>query len=597
MKISEDPVARYYLDYLKGAMQDKGVITAECPFCRTNHGEKAGRLVVIINPGAYFHGYFRCLNRCVPGGFPLWFSQLAGLAPEDVPGFDPDRDQLRQLPDYPVANMNTEMRSCHDRLSDEILGRYREMGVQADLLSELHIGYNGRYITYPYVQADGNCYALRCVFPDRPEDYFWQGDDRFSNDPFRIFNVQDIERCADGTLFFCEGEDNLLTVRQQGYPGVAVPHHQVFDSIDPDQFSAIRTIFLVTVHSGEADTAARELAARIGYKVRLLVWPSGTPRNYSLADLARDKGKNFRTAVTEMIRRANAFSPFAGPEREYARFLQQLAGRGETAYTRIRTGFTILDAALEGLHGINVIGGAPKVGKSAFAIQAASQMAEQGIPVLYYDFENGRQQIYQRILSRISRLEVRQLSGSTNSGSQRQQFEDASARLRRMLNVLRVVNDRKLTPELMRRHIDFIRHETRSEYAVVVIDSLHKLPFKDFNERRTGIDAWLRHLESIRDELQVSFLVISELSRGTEKAYSEEPHLGVFKGSGDIEYSADNAMVLFPTTSEQQPAGNNIRSATLWVVASREHSPGPVARYELDYPFWGFVEKELERSV
>ena len=594
MNSSEDAVSRFYFDHLENGRQDKGVLTAECPFCRTQEGEKAGKLVVIINPGAYFHGYFRCLSRCVPGGFPLWFAHLIGLAPDAVPGYDPDRDPLRQLPDYPVANINGEMRSCHDRLSDEILTRYREMGVQPELLSELQVGYNGRYITYPYIQADGNCYSLRCVFPERPEDYFWQGDDRFSNDPFRIFNVQDIERCADGTLFLCEGEDNLLTIRQQGYPGVAVPHHQAFENIDPEQFNAIRTIFLVTVHSGEADAAARELAARIGYKVRLLVWAPGTPRNYSLADLAREKGKNFRQAVTEMIRRANAFSPFAGPEREYARFLQQLAGRGEGAYTSIQTGFSRLDGALEGLHGLNVIGGAPKVGKSAFAIQVASQMAEQGIPVLYYDFENGRQQIYQRILSRLSRLEIRQLVEGKLQGTERQRFDDAAAKLRRMLNVLRVVNDRKLTPELMRRHIDFIRHETRSKYAVVVIDSLHKLPFKDFNERRTGIDAWLRHLESIRDELQVSFLVISELSRGTEKAYSEEPHLGVFKGSGDIEYSADNAMVLFPKTVQKQNGDGDKRSATLWVVASREHSPGPVASYELDYPFWGFVEKDVE---
>jgi replicative DNA helicase len=161
-----------------------------------------------------------------------------------------------------------------------------------------------------------------------------------------------------------------------------------------------------------------------------------------------------------------------------------------------------------------------------------------------------------------------------------------------MLQNFRVVNDRKVTPELMRRHIDFIRHETRSEYTVVVIDSLHKLPFKDLSERRTGIDAWLRQLESIRDELQVSFLVVSELSRGNEKAYSEKPHLGVFKGSGDIEYSADNAMVLFSETAGASEESADDRKVTLWVVASREHNPGAVAVYSLDYPFWGFIEQQ-----
>ncbi len=159
-----------------------------------------------------------------------------------------------------------------------------------------------------------------------------------------------------------------------------------------------------------------------------------------------------------------------------------------------------------------------------------------------------------------------------------------------MLTFFRVVNDRQVTPEIMRQHIDFIRHETNSIYTVVVIDSLHKLPFKDFSERRTGIDAWLRQLESIRDELRVSFLVVSELSRGVGESYSESPHLGVFKGSGDIEYSADNAMVLFPDWDPLSSVSEQSRKNKLWLVASREHSPGLVAEYEVDYPYWGFVE-------
>jgi replicative DNA helicase len=162
-----------------------------------------------------------------------------------------------------------------------------------------------------------------------------------------------------------------------------------------------------------------------------------------------------------------------------------------------------------------------------------------------------------------------------------------------MLNHFRVVNDRALSPEIMRRHIDFIKHETRQNFCVVIIDSLHKLPFKDFSERRTGIDAWLRQFESIRDEHQVSFLIISELTRGDRGAYDETPHMGIFKGSGDIEYSADNALVLYPETDAQKITSATDRSANLWLVASREHSPGLVAAYQLEYPYWSF--KELEQ--
>ncbi|MCG2716053.1 MAG: DNA helicase, partial [Candidatus Marinimicrobia bacterium] len=124
------------------------------------------------------------------------------------------------------------------------------------------------------------------------------------------------------------------------------------------------------------------------------------------------------------------------------------------------------------------------------------------------------------------------------------------------------------------------------------LDSLHKLPFKKLTERRTGIDAWLRHMEAIRDEQNVSFLVVSELSRGEGGSYSKKPDLASFKESGDIEYSADNAMILLPDWDPLDPISTEERKSTLWMVASRENSPGKIAVYVMEYPYWGFIEIE-----
>jgi replicative DNA helicase len=142
----------------------------------------------------------------------------------------------------------------------------------------------------------------------------------------------------------------------------------------------------------------------------------------------------------------------------------------------------------------------------------------------------------------------------------------------------------------MRRQIDFLQHETHTDSTLVVLDSLHKLPFKNLTERRTGIDAWLRHMEAIRDEQNVSFLVVSELSRGEGGTYSKKPDLASFKESGDIEYSADNAMILVPDWDPLDPISTQERKSTLWMVASRENSPGKIAVYVMEYPYWGFRE-------
>jgi hypothetical protein len=116
------------------------------------------------------------------------------------------------------------------------------------------------------------------------------------------------------------------------------------------------------------------------------------------------------------------------------------------------------------------------------------------------------------------------------------------------------------------------------------------LPFKDFSEKRTGINAWLREFESIRDELQVGFLIISELTRQESGRYDGVPHMGLFKDSSDIEYTADNAMIFLPEWEPIDVKENTERFSSLWLVASRENSPGLISRYRLDFPFWGFSE-------
>ncbi len=586
-----DLISRFYLKHLPGQWQEKFV--TECPFC-TKHGYASGRLVIFLNRDSFFHGYFRCLNRCVPGGFPLWFAHLAGISLKEVPDHDEDRQVALEQPVFPVKNINEEVRAFQGRITEGVARQFAQSGVAQAALVEMQVGFNGRYIVYPYIQDDGNCYAARCVYPEKTEDFFWHGNEEFSREPFNIFNVQDMTRCENGALFLCEGEENLLTLKQLGFPGVAVSRYNVLDKLPAQLFDKLKTLFICCANTLESQKSAASLASRIGYKARILSWSEKSPRQYNLWQLARDSGKSFGAHVGEMVKVSRAFSPFASPRREYHNFLHTLAKEQGEEYLNLSSGFFRLDAALGGIHGLNVIGGAPKLGKSTFLIQIASEMASRKIPVLYYDFENGRQKLYQRTLSRLARLSTDQLREQRLSAEQQKFFETAQRKLQKMFFFWRVINDRKVTPELMRKHIDFIRHETRSEYTVVVVDSLHKLPFNEFTERRTGIDAWLRQMESIRDELQVSFLVISELSRGAGGSYLEEPHLGMFKGSGDIEYSADNAMVLHrPVSINSQSDQCAGKENTLSLVASREHSPGRVADYHLDFPYWGFTERPV----
>lgn len=585
-----DVVTRFYQQQLPGAELKNNSLQAPCPFCTPKNGEKKSLLVVFLNQESFFHGYFRCLNHCVSGGFPLHFARLRGISLLQTPGYDPDRDYFGREVEYPVKNINNELIGFADKLTPELTESFQAGGVGPEALAELRIGYNGRYLVYPYVQTDGNCYTARCVHPEKPEDSFWYGDERFFSEPFRLFNAQEIERCENGTLFLVEGEKNLLALKQLGLPGIAVPSAADLEHLDPLQLAWVRTIFLWVNHNAESEARAKAFATRAGFKVRVVRWPENAGRNASLFHLATETKTLFQKTVFARVREARAFSPFPSPAGEYHTFNERLARESGEFYGNLNSGFTKLDRALGGIHGINIMGGTPKAGKSAFFIQIASEMALRHLPVIYYDFENGRQKIYLRILCRLSRLSFDQIKIDTLTLDERQRLQQAQRTLQNMLHWLRVVNDRKLSPETMRRHIDFLRHETNSDYTVVVIDSLHKLPFKDLNQQRSGIDGWLRQMEAIRDEMAVSFLVISELARAQDGQFDRQPHLGSFKGSGDIGYSADNAMVLLPEWDPFDNTPPENRTNQLWLVASREQTPGKISSYQLDYPYWGFKE-------
>jgi KaiC/GvpD/RAD55 family RecA-like ATPase len=585
-----EKLASFYQEHLPEGIIEGTMLKGPCPFCKGKEDDKAGSITVYLGARSYFVGYFRCQNRCVPGGFAPHFARLRGIDPVTVPGYDPDRDPYVQSVTFPSSNINSDVLKYMDKLTPNIEAYFARIGVRADTLKELKIGYNGRYIVYPYIMQNGKCYTAHCIMPEDETEHFWHGNQSFSSDGLQIFNINDIDHCEDGALFVVEGEKNLLCLRELGFPGIALPAAADLSSVDMRRFDYINTVVMVMNHSPESVEAARAFAEQVGFKVRLLQWPSQLKRGFNLSQLAEEDLQSFKAEVINMVNGSQAFSPFHSPGYEYEMFLDNIERQHSESYQSMQTGMSHYDDALGGIHGINIVGGPPKAGKSCLGIQLATEIARKKMPVIYYDFENGTQKIYQRTLARLSKVQVDKIVSSELMDEEKNRLESAQEEFQSILYFFRVVNDRQINPAVMRRHIDFLRHETRRDDTIVVIDSLHKLPFKDFSERRTGINAWLRELEAIRDELQVAFLVISELNRQESGRYDGIPHMGLFKDSSDIEYTADNAMIFLPEWDAVDIKEETERYNSLWLVASRENSPGLIARYRLDFPYWGFDE-------
>lgn len=585
-----EQIKAFFVSHLPEASWNGHNLIAPCPFCKGQKKETQGRIAVLLNPDSYFRGHFQCLNGCVPSGFHIHFARLLGVDGAKVPGFDPDADAYALNQSFPSQHLGADIDKFSNLMSPTQFDYFAQFGISEAILKKMRIGFNGRYVVYPYFQESGFAYSAQCILPGREEDRFLHGNEVFFTGESAVYNAQEIGRCESGALFIVEGELNLLILKELGYPAIAVPSSEGLSNIFTERLSRVEHIFLMVANTPEARLNAREFAVRIGFKARILSWPSQIKRGQTLSNLAADTNIDTKKTVLKMIQQSMAFSPFGSPEKEsktFAEFIEKDKGK---AIFGVETGFAKMDSHLEGLRGLNILGGPPKAGKSCFFMQVSTEVARRNVPVIYYDFENGRQKIYMRTLVRMSGLDEKKIRSGSLNNEEDAIYKNTYTEFQSLLSYFRVVNDRQLTADVMRRHIDFIQHETRKDDLLIVVDSLHKLPFKDLTERRTGIDSWLRQMEAIRDEQGACFLVISELSRGKGGGYGEKPDLSSFKESGDIEYSADNALILTPDWDPMSPTVAQERKITLWMVASRETSPGQVADYVLDYPYWRFKE-------
>jgi len=212
--------------------------------------------------------------------------------------------------------------------------------------------------------------------------------------------------------------------------------------------------------------------------------------------------------------------------------------------------------------------------------------------VYYLDLENGRRRFLRRLLCRRARLGGGQVAAALPA--QRAGLFDSRAEVTRWAEAKRWVQD-TLSPGFLAEftpphdlaaRVRVVRARAADRPLLLVIDSLQKLPM-DLDDRRAGVDSWVRLLERLRHEHDAAVLLISEIRRDQRGGYT--PHEAAFKESGGIEYAADLAMTLTRPTAEQESE----MCSTLRVELARDCDDDPrgaVAAYRPVFPFYGLEE-------
>ena len=260
----------------------------------------------------------------------------------------------------------------------------------------------------------------------------------------------------------------------------------------------------------------------------------------------------------------------------------------------IPTGWRRLDEKVGGLAipSLNVLGAAPKSGKSTWAQIIALRHIANGGAVYHLDLENGRRRYYRRLLCRACKIGPSEISYAFKNPN----APDSEDKIKKWLTMKVEIQARvtslfteftPLTEYALEQRLIEVKSRIGNRKFLVVIDSLQKLP-GGLDDRRATVDKWVRLFERLRIDLDAAILVISEIRRNGKGEYVA--HEASFKESGGIEYAADLAMTLTRPRADEK---NKEPISTLRVELARDSDRDPrgvIAGYSPTRPYYGLEE-------
>ncbi|GGR25855.1 replicative DNA helicase [Deinococcus ruber] len=216
----------------------------------------------------------------------------------------------------------------------------------------------------------------------------------------------------------------------------------------------------------------------------------------------------------------------------------------------VASGFRDLDEQISGLQkgSLNVLAARPSMGKTAFALSIAQNVALRGEKVVaVFSLEMPAVQLALRMLCSEGRVDMNRIrSGQLGE----RDFERLAHAAGRLAEAPMVIDDEPdLTINALRSKLRRIAAQ-HGQLGLVVIDYLQLMSGNKSgnggNEnRQQEISLISRSLKSIAREMEVPIMVLSQLSRAVEQRPNHRPMLSDLRESGAIEQDADIVMFIY----------------------------------------------------
>ena len=262
----------------------------------------------------------------------------------------------------------------------------------------------------------------------------------------------------------------------------------------------------------------------------------------------------------------------------------QMASRRDSGLSGLDTGFRELNKWTSGWQNSDliIIAARPAMGKTAFVLSMALNIAMHGDPVAVFSLEMSNLQLVNRLISNACELPGEKIKSGDLSTADWGQLTTRLSRLQGLpmyvddTSGLSIMELRTKARRLVREH----------DVKIIVIDYLQLMSAgMKMGSREQEVSTISRSLKQLAKELDIPIIALSQLNRKLEDRGNKDkrPQLSDLRESGAIEQDADIVCFIhrpeYYSHSGIDEDGNNIRGKAEFIIA--KHRSGSVGTVDM----------------
>jgi replicative DNA helicase len=268
------------------------------------------------------------------------------------------------------------------------------------------------------------------------------------------------------------------------------------------------------------------------------------------------------------IKQSKDFVKFQDVSTQVIKKIETMQNSGKSI-VGLDTGYERLNKISHGWHSpdLVIIAARPATGKTAFALNLATNLAKQQIPVAFFSLEMSAEQLTTRVLSSITGIYSNLLSKADINEWGWKTLMSTDYNLPMYIDDTASLNIMDFKEKARKAVKNF-------GVKAIFVDYLQLLTVYGKNNREQEISTISRTFKGIAKELNIPIIALAQLSRDVEKR-NGEPRLSDLRESGAIEQDADIVIALH----NEEPDAEN----PLIKVIYLKHRNGEVGHIRLEF--------------